>query len=110
MGMDEKMSALAFKTQLMGIRQTTSKSSIKCSYPVSNITTFIFGISRSQRSNLYIKSIDSPSKGDSIGFTNDDSMYLIDSTTLYNHSQFYCVEDKDLDNHECFTLSMVLNH
>lgn len=53
--------------------------------------------------NLYIKPIDSTSKGDSIGFINDDSVYLIDSTTL-QPDQFYCVGTKDLDNHECFTL------
>ena len=54
--------------------------------------------------NLYIKPIDSPSKGDSIGFINDDSVYLIDSTTTLQPDQFYCVGTKDLDNHECFTL------
>ena len=53
--------------------------------------------------NLYIKPIDSPSKGDSIGFINDDSVYLIDSTTTLQPDQFYCVGTKDLDNHECFT-------
>ncbi|EMG49209.1 hypothetical protein SBY92_000582 [Candida maltosa Xu316] len=54
------------------------------------------------RINLFIKSIDDASSSDSIGFIDNDSVYLMEETPL-NPDKFYCIGTKDLENHECFT-------
>lgn len=69
---------------------------------INIITLFLAALTSADQTkiNLFIKPIDGQSS-DSIGFINDNSVYLVD--TELDPSKSYCIGTKDLENHECFT-------